>query len=114
MIVDNPASVVDLGTLDVALSDHLVCYFIFSWKSCVRKCPPPNYRRSLKTIDSTAFLNDLQCALWSIIDMLDDPSDMNELFNSLYKDILDQHAPLKKSQPRKHRVPWVDHELYGR
>ena len=99
MIVDNPASVVDLGTLDVALSDHLVYYSIFSWKSCVRKCPlpppppPPNYRGSLKTIDSTAFLNDLQCALWSIIDMLDDPSDMNELFNSLYKDILDQHAP---------------------
>ena len=111
MIVDNPASVVDSGTLDVALSDHLVCYSIFSWKSCVSKCPPPNYRRSLKTIDSTAFLNDLQCAPWSVMDMFDDPSDKNEVFNSLYKDILDQHAPLKKSQPRKHRAPWVDHEL---
>ena len=52
VIADNPASVVDSGTLDVALSDHLVCYSIFSWKSCVSMCPPPNYRRSLKTIDS--------------------------------------------------------------
>ena len=111
MIVDNPASVVDSGTLDVALSDHLICYSIFSWKSCVSKCPSPNYHGSLKTIDFTALLNDLQYAPWSIMDMFDNPSDKNEVFNSLYNGILEQHAPLKKSQPRKHRVPWADHEL---
>ena len=102
----------DSGTLDVTLGDHRVCYSIFSWKSCVKKCPPSNYRRSLKTIDSTAFLNDLQCTPWSIMDMFEDPSDNNEVFNSLYTDILDQHAPLKKSQTRKHRAPWVDLEQW--
>ena len=101
----------DSGTLDIALSDHLICYSIFSWKSCVSKCPSPNYHRSLKTIDSTALLNDLQCAPWSIMDMFDEPSDKNEVFNSLYNGILDQHGPLKKSQPRKHRAPWAVHEL---
>ena len=27
------------------------------------------------------------------------------------KDILDQHAPLKKSRPRKHSAPWIHHDL---
>ena len=103
----------DLGTLDVDLSDHLVCYSIFTWS----KCPSPSYLRSLKTIDSTAFLSDLQCAPWSVMDMFDDPSDKNEVFNSLFKDILDHHAPLKKLPNGPTCITWCKrrpiHRLSG-
>jgi len=110
-IVDDPNSVVNSGTLDFGISDHLLCFAIFKWKSVPLQKLSTVYRRSMKNFNQSDFNADLEIAPWSILEMFDDPSDKTEIYNLLLSDILDLHAPLKKVKTRKHNAPWITRDL---
>ena len=110
-IVDDPNSVVNSGTLDFGISDHLLCFDIFKWKSVPLQKLSTVYRRSMKNFDQSDFNADLEIAPRSILEMFDDPSDKTEIYNLLLSDILDLHAPLKKVKTRKHNAPWITRDL---
>ena len=109
--VDDPTAVIDAGTLNFAISDHLLCYATLNWKPSPHTKPNTTYSRQLKNLDVPAFLHDLQSVPWSIMDIFDDPSDKLEIFNHLFKIVLDLHVPLCEMKPRKIRAPWITHEL---
>jgi len=50
----------------------------------------------MKNFSQEQFLRDLHSAPFYIIDLLDDVDDKIHAFESLYLDILDEHAPLKQ------------------
>ena len=107
-IVDDPDSVVNTGTLDFGISDHLMCFAIFKWKSVPLQKISTVYQRSMKNFNQSDFKADLELAPWSIPEMFHDLSDKTEIYNLLLSDILDLHAPLKT---RKHNAPWITWEL---
>ena len=109
--VDDPTAVIDAGTLNFAISDHLLCYAILNWKPSPHAKPNTTYGRQLKDLDVPAFFHDLQSLPWSIMDIFDDPSDILEIFNHLFKNVLDLHVPLCEMKPRKIGAPWITHEL---
>ena len=90
------------GTLDFGISDHLMCFAIFKWKSVPLQKLSTVYRRSMKNFNQSDFNADLEIAPWSSLEMFDDPSDKTEIYNLLLSDILDLHAPLKKVKTRCH------------
>ena len=95
-IVDDPDSVVNSGTLNFGISEHLVCFAIFKWRSVPLQKVSTVFRRSIRNFNKSDFNAELEIAPWSILEMFDDPSDKTEIYNLLLSDILDLHAPLKK------------------
>ena len=99
------------GTLDLGISDHLMCFAIFKWRSVLLRKVSTVFRRSMRNFNQSDFNADLEIAPWSILEMFDDPSDKTEIYNLLLSDILDLHAPLKKVKTRKHNAPWITRDL---
>ena len=92
--------------LDSSFSDHLP---ILLHLCCTVPKPPPTLvtRRSFKNFTKSAFENDLSSVPWSVIDVFDDPDDKVEVFNILFTDILDYHAPMKTVRVKKNPTPWI-------
>ena len=92
--------------LDSSFSDYLP---ILLHLCCTVPKPQPTLvtRRSFKNFTKSAFENDLSSVPWSVIDVLDDPDDKVEVFNILFTDILDYHAPMKTVRVKKNPTPWI-------
>ena len=110
-IVDSPNAIMDSGTLDIALSDHLLCHTVLKWKHNSPVDPTTIYHRSLKHFDHAAFRQDLVSAPWGILDLFEDPLDKTEAFNLLLLDIINHHAPLTKVVIKKRTTPWIIPQL---
>ena len=89
--------------LDSSFSDHLP---ILLHLCCTVPKPPPTLvtSRSFKNFTKCAFENDLSFVPWSVIDVFDDKV---EIFNILFTDILDYHAPMKTVRVKKNPTPWI-------
>lgn len=63
--------------------------------------------RSMKNFSQEQFLRDLHSAPFHIIDLFDDVDDKIHAFESLYLDILNEHAPLKQVHIRGNQIPYM-------
>lgn len=83
--------------------------FIYSIRR--RKLPRPKPRtieyRRLKNINTEKFLCDLKNIPWDSAYVYENADDIWEHWSTLYKDVLDQHAPLRKKQIRSDQLPWI-------
>ena len=65
------------------------------------------YLRSLKNFKRDKFIQDLQMAPFSIVDLFDEVNDKLYAFEQLYSEILNEHAPLKQTVVRGNQVPYM-------
>ena len=80
----------------------------------LKKCrSKPTYVsvRSFRNYDKDAFCKDISNAPWSIIENLKDVNESVNAFDSLFNEILDQHAPIKKVKVRVRPNPFVTEEI---
>lgn len=98
----------------LCLSDH---YAIF----CNRKHQPLvtgnkghqviNYR-SFKHFEESRFLQDLDSVPWEIIENFDTVDDIVSVWNDLFLEVLDKHAPIKSHRIKKKYQPdWLTPEI---
>ena len=94
------------SVLDAAFSDHLP--ILLCIKSSVA-CPQPTLitHRSFKHFSKTSFEENLTTAPWCVMNIFEDPDDKAEVFNLLFLDILDQHAPVRTVRVKKKPSPWI-------
>ena len=94
------------GALHLGLCDHEHIYIIRK-----SKLPRPKLReivyRSLKKLNEESFLGDLKNVPWHTAFLFNNADDVWSHWSKLYKEILDQHAPLKKKQLRAGQLPWI-------
>ena len=57
--------------------------------------------RSFKNFDEANFLSDLSCVPWEKLENFDDIDDIVSVWNSLFLEILDKHAPIKSHRVKK-------------
>ena len=97
LFVNNNHRIVESGVLHVHLSDHSLIYCIV--KAGVPRAPGRVIEfRSYKHYSKELFLNDLKEAHW---DMVNEELDINvavEIWNEIFTNIADRHAPIKKSR----------------
>ena len=67
--------------------------------------------RTLKNFDNEAFIQDLHHAPFHVSQIFDDVSDSYDFVARLYTDILDDHAPIKTGNRRRHHAPFMHSEL---
>ena len=95
-----------VSVLDAAFSDHLPILLCIN-SSVVRPQPTFITHRSFKHFSKACFNEDLTAAPWCVMDIFDDPDDKTEVFNLLFLDILDNHAPVRTVRVKKKPSPWI-------
>lgn len=97
VLTSHPERLAKSGTLQVGISDHDLIFVVRK-----QKIPKPKARtiefRTLKNLDQNAFLYDNIDDTWSH-------------WSDLYKQILDDHAPVKRIKLRNNQLPWISPDI---
>ena len=67
--------------------------------------------RSYSEYAPDSFCEDLSLVPWHLVYFFDDTDSQVETFNSLFLDVLDQHAPIKRIKIKSHSHPFVTPEI---
>ena len=127
--IDNPTRVTKTSKslIDVLLTSHAECYatsgslhlglsdhdLIFTVRKNKNSRPKPRLIefRSMKNFNLPDFLADLKRVPWSSAYTFDNADDVWAHWRTLFKDVLDQHVPLKKKWIRGEQLPWISPDL---
>ena len=107
ILVSHPERFVSGGTLRLGISDHDLIYIVRK-----QRLPKPNVRsiecRSMKNFDEPAFLSSLSDIPWDTAYTFDDVNDIWCHWESLLKQAIDHHAPLKPVNLKSNHLPWIN------
>ena len=67
--------------------------------------------RSYKRFNETAYLHDLNCAPLHVSHIFTDVDDQYCFFNTILKQIMDQHAPIKHKTVKTKQLPYMNNTL---
>ena len=106
ILTSNKKKTLTSDVVDTLISDHSLVFTILpstapgsrSRKICLR---------SLKNFNRDKFIQDLQMAPFSIVDVFDEVDDKLYAFEELYSEILNEHAPHKQTVVRGNQVPYM-------
>ena len=97
--------------IDIGVSDGHSMITVISRKTMPKLMPKDVTYRSYKTFNTDSFRNDFSMLPLSICDIFDDPSDALWAQETLIRDILDEHAPLKSKRIRPNEPPYMNKSL---
>ncbi|PFX25317.1 Retrovirus-related Pol polyprotein [Stylophora pistillata] len=109
ILVNNDHRITDSG-VPVSLSDHYLVYCVL--KAGIIKAPPKTIEyRSYKSFDENIFLADLNSVPWHVIENEEDIDDAVFIWNQLFSEIADLHAPVKRRRIRGVPLPWLNDKI---
>ncbi|KAL9985372.1 hypothetical protein ACROYT_G007767 [Oculina patagonica] len=94
-----PVFALHAGTLELGLSDHKLVYAVLN-KKVMKPKVAFTKSRCFKNFDEEAFNNDLERVPFDVAYLFDDVSDICWAFEKMYTNVLDDHAPLRKTKLR--------------
>ena len=110
VLTSHPERLAKSGTLQVGISDHDLIFVVRK-----QKIPKPKARtiefRTLKNLDQNAFLSDLSRAPWDSSYIYDNIDDIWSHWSDLYKQILEDHAPVKRIKLSNNQLPWISPDI---
>lgn len=109
VITNNKSKIAESGVVHVQISDHSLVYVILI-KTVGKMKSRKLYFRSLRHIDRGMFLADLHTVPFGVMDTVDDVNDKLFVFETLFTEVLDEHAPLKEFHVRSNQVPYMTEE----
>jgi hypothetical protein len=65
----------------------------------------------MKNFNHSKFLADLEMVPWDSAYLYDNADDVLNHWSTLYTEILDQHAPIKKKWVRSDQLPWITPQI---
>ena len=108
--VNNPHRLVQAEVLHTSLSDHALVLCV--QKVGVPKSSPKYFEaRSYKNYCKESFVRDFNQVPWSLIESSDDIDDSVYLWERLFCEVADDHAPVKKRRVKGFKSPWGNNEL---
>ena len=111
LLTDTPYRIASVLNFDTGLSDfhHLIA--ACTRMHVPRSCMPVFQYRSMKYFDEDLFLDDLSKVPFHVAEIFDDPNDAYWLFDKLYADVLNRHAPIKSTRKHPKHAPFMHTEL---
>ena len=67
--------------------------------------------RSYRTFEKNSFIRDRKAVDWNILDEADNLDSAVEVWNLLFSDIANKHAPIKKIRIKRTQTPWLKAKL---
>ena len=110
ILVNNDHRIIDSGVVPVSLSDHHLVYCVL--KAGVTKAPPRTIEyRSYKNFNVNSFIADLNNVPWHVIENADNIDDAVFVWNKLFSEVADSHAPVKKRRVKGSPVNWMNDKI---
>ena len=106
----NSSLIDSCSILTPSISDHNLVEVVLKGKA-VRVKPRYITVRSVSNYNSESFLKDLSYVPWHMVNFFDDVDDQVETFNSLFLEVLDEHAPVKRIRIKSRPNPYVTQEI---
>lgn len=100
----------DTGCAPVAMSDHHMIYGVHMERM---QRPQHSFReiRCLAKCVTETFLLNLEVAPWRVLDIIDDIDDRWEAWKTIFFEVCNFHAPVRRVRTRKHSLPWIDNKI---
>ena len=111
---NSSSNITEMSIPKVSISDHYAVCFTrkHTSKPLKRNKHTLISYRSQKHFDEKSFRESLEELPWSTIDVFDDPDDALDIFNSMFKQVLDSHAPLRtKRVKHEHQPDWFNEDI---
>lgn len=103
--------IVDSGVIHLGLSDHFMIFCVFK-AGIVNRSPPKTIEyRSFKSYNKTQFIQDLRQVDWSYVDNEENIDSSVTLWNKLFLNIANMHAPVKRLRVKGTKLPWMTTHL---
>ena len=105
LITNKPQTIIISGVLKISISDH---YMIYGIRKFTHTKSNPKYieSRNMKNFDPNLFTQDLLNVQWNLYDN-DDPNDMVYVWETLFLEVVNRHAPLCNRRVRNKPSPWL-------
>ena len=107
IVTNCPSRVTTTGIVPCSIvSDHDGVYACINAKVSRFK-PRYKYIRDTKTFDSDAFIKDFADIPFAVAEAVDDPDDQLNIINTLIKECLERHCPLRRTRVTRPPAPWM-------
>ena len=70
--------------------------------------------QQFKNFDREAFIDDIKETPFHLASLLDDPNEIWDVWKSLFLEITNKHAPIRKIKIRSKSSPWISSKLRQR
>ena len=111
ILTNTPERVVTSGVLHLGISDHSLVYVVRKVAIKTKSRHRVVNIRSMKNFNVDRFKNELTSLPWSLVDNLENANDRWELWKSMFMNVVDNHAPLKRKRLRNKKSPWINANL---
>lgn len=105
-LTNEPQNIVASGVIKIGISDHYLIYGVRKFQT-IKSNPKYIESRNMKNYDPYLFIHDLRKVHWDLMEISDDPNDMVNTWESLFLEVLDIHAPLRKRRVKNKPSPWL-------
>lgn len=110
LFVNNSHKIADSGVIHLPISDYSIIFFVI--KGGAKKAPSRIVEfRSNKRYCKDAFVNELGEVNWHLIDEIPDLDSSVSAWSTLFTDVADHHAPIKKQRVKGSPAPWLTSDL---
>lgn len=106
LLTNEPQNLVASGVIQIGISDHYLIYGVRKFHTS-KSNPKFIESRNMKHFDPQLFIHDLKQAHWDLLEISDDPNDMVCTWESLFLEVLDIHAPLRKRRVKNKPANWL-------
>ena len=110
VFVNNLHRIVSHGVQDFAASDHSVVFAVKKAGVCKAHAEIREVR-SFKRYNKEKFRSEVAGIPWSVVESFDDLNDAVSAWNTLFIDVANRHAPIKKLRTKCAIKPWITKEL---
>ena len=107
---NKPENILQSGVIHLGISDHSLIY-------AVRKFNSPKCRerlklvRNFKNFNATDFVWDISQISWESVVLHNNPNVCWKIWQSLFIEVLDRHAPLRNIRIRATSLPWITQKI---
>ena len=107
---NKPENILQSGVIHLGISDHSLIY-------AVRKVNSPKCRerlklvRNFKNFNATDFVWDISQISWESVVLHNNPNVCWKIWQSLFIEVLDRHAPLRNIRIRATSLPWITQKI---
>ena len=111
ILTNTPRRLTSVLNMSLGISDfhNFICI-------ATKMCKPNKIRRqivyrSYKHFNEVMYLHDLECAPFHVSHIFTDIDDQYWFYNTMLKDIIDQHAPIKHRTGKAKQLPYMNNKL---
>jgi len=110
VITNTPQHIIKSGVSHLGISDHSLIFTVRRLAQ-PRGLPRIVESRRFNNFNEEDFLEDMRKNPWDMMDIVDDPNEKLYIWQIMFLEVLDKHAPLRKKRVRNCEAPWLTPQL---